>query len=87
MSTILHLVQDMSNRMIDFERKGVTSNSYSAESSSQAVLRKQPTNYSFHNQTRAIPPGLGVIYATIIMRKVLVRLRRGHKREYLAKRL
>jgi len=39
MSTTLQLVQDMSNRMIAYERKGITSNSSPADSSSQAILR------------------------------------------------
>jgi hypothetical protein len=48
MSTILQLVQDMS------ERKRVTSTSSPIESSSQVVLRNQLTNTLFHNQPKVI---------------------------------
>jgi hypothetical protein len=54
MSTVLQLVQDMSNQMISYERKGVTSTSTPVESSTQVVLRNQPTNTLFHNQPKAI---------------------------------
>jgi hypothetical protein len=54
MSTVLQLVQDMSNRMIYYERKGVTSTSSPVESSSQAILRNHPTNSTFYNQPKAI---------------------------------
>jgi hypothetical protein len=50
MSIVLQLFQDMSNRMIAFERKGVTSTSSLAQSSTQVVLRNLPTNSLFHNQ-------------------------------------
>jgi hypothetical protein len=43
MSIVLQLVQDMSNRMISFERKGVASTS--AETSTQATLRNQPQSF------------------------------------------
>jgi hypothetical protein len=43
MSTVLQLVQDMSNIMIYFERKGVTSTS--AETSTQAALRNQTHSF------------------------------------------
>jgi hypothetical protein len=55
MSTVLQLVQDMRNRMIVYERKGLTlSSSLVQSSSSQAILRNQPTNSSFLNQPKAI---------------------------------
>jgi hypothetical protein len=38
MSIVLQLVQDMSNQMISFERKGVTSTSSPAETSAQACF-------------------------------------------------
>lgn len=45
----------MSNQMISYERKGVTSSSSPTESSSsQAILRNQPTNSLFLNQPKAI---------------------------------
>jgi hypothetical protein len=50
MSIVLQLFHDMSNRMIAFERKGVTSTSSLAQSSTQVVLRNLPTNSLFHNQ-------------------------------------
>jgi hypothetical protein len=53
-STILQLVQDMSNRMISYERKVVTSTSSPVEFSTQVVLRNQPTNSLFHNQPNSI---------------------------------
>jgi hypothetical protein len=40
--------------MISYERKGVTSSSSPIESSSQTILRNQPTNSSFLNQPKAI---------------------------------
>jgi hypothetical protein len=41
--------------MISYERKGITSNSSLVESSSsQAILRNQPTNSSYLNQPKAI---------------------------------
>jgi hypothetical protein len=39
MSAILQLMQDMDNRMISYERKGITSSSSSVETSSQASFR------------------------------------------------
>ena len=38
--------------MISYERKGVTSTSSLVESSSQVVLRNQPTNSSFYNNPK-----------------------------------
>jgi hypothetical protein len=40
--------------LIAFERKGVTSTSTPVESSTQVVLRNQPTNSQFHTQPKAI---------------------------------
>jgi hypothetical protein len=54
MSIVLQLVQDMSNQMISFERKGITTNSIPVESSSQVVLRNQPINSLPYNQPKAI---------------------------------
>jgi hypothetical protein len=45
MSIVLQLVQDMSNQMISFERKGVTSTSTPAETSTQASFRNQTNNF------------------------------------------
>jgi hypothetical protein len=49
MSIVLQLVQDMSNQMIAFERKGVTSTSSPAETSAQAAFRNQPNNFQPNN--------------------------------------
>jgi hypothetical protein len=49
MSIVLQLVQDMSNQMIDFERKGVTLCLPLAETSSQATFRNQPNNFQPNN--------------------------------------
>jgi hypothetical protein len=40
--------------MMSYERKYVASSSSPIESSSQAILRYQPSNSSFHNQLKAI---------------------------------
>jgi hypothetical protein len=54
MSTDFQLVQDMSNQMISYERKVITSNYSTTESSSQAILRNHPTNSSYLNKPKVI---------------------------------
>jgi hypothetical protein len=44
MSAVLQLMQDMNNRMISYERKGITSSSSPAETSSQASFRNPNDN-------------------------------------------
>jgi hypothetical protein len=44
MSAVLQLMQDMNNRMIAYERKGITSSSSPAETSSQAYFRSPNDN-------------------------------------------
>ena len=44
MFTVLQLMQDMNNRMITYERKGITSSSSHVETSSQATFRNPNDN-------------------------------------------
>jgi len=69
MSTVLQLVQDISNRIIDFERKGMTSNS--AKTSTWVALRNQ--THSF--QPKAILSRTWCNSVRKIMMKTLVILK------------
>jgi len=54
MSIILQLVQDMSNQMIVFQRKGVTFTLTPVETSAQDSFRSHPTNFQTNIQPKAI---------------------------------
>jgi len=49
MSTVLQLVQDMSNPMIAFERKGVISTLAPTETAIQDAFKNQPNNFQPNN--------------------------------------
>jgi hypothetical protein len=80
MSIVLQLVQDMSNQMISFERKGVTSTSTPTETSAQASFRNQPTNFQSNSTNqRLFFQDFGAIFVMITMMRVPVRSKREQR--------